>query len=242
MSSLSKVLKEDDENTTLRPRTIHFSSDTQRSNSTIKDDSLRSNANINILRSQPHYSSVDDQSVSVASVAGADGGKFNGGQSVDSNLVDMEALLTMALETTSQKVDRENKKRQNTMLAIVGVIFIISLCILSTVTFSEYPEDHELHSQIDTLERDVDQLHGELNTFENDENIELLKRDIDDKKMFIQELEHDKNINPKEKQKLVTELQGQIDVLKVEVHQMEQTKYQGGKDEIKDAEGTNGNN
>ena len=237
MNSLSKVLTDEDENTSLRPRTIHFSSNTQRSNSTTMEE--RSSTNINILRSQPHYSSVDDsQSVSVASFAGADGGRL----SVDSNLVDMEALLTMALETTTQKVDRENKKRQNTMLAIVGFIFIISLCILSTVTFSEYPEDHELHSQIDTLERDVDQLHGELNTFENDENIDLLKRDIDDKRLFIQELENDENIDPKEKQKLVTELQGQIDDLKVEVHKMEKTKYQGGQDEIKAAEGASGNN
>lgn len=171
---------------------------------------------------------------------------MNGGLSasgVDStSFVDMETLLTMALETTTQKVDRENRKRQSTLLTIIGVVFIVSLCILSTVAFSEYPEDHELHSQIDTLEKDVDQLHGELNTFENDEDIDLLQRDIDDKRMFIQELENDKSIDPKEKQELVDQLQGQIDELKIEVQEVEKSKEEAGGNEGETAGSDSGGN
>lgn len=228
MNSRSNSFIEDDEDTNLRPKVMVATNPTQRSNLT-EDSSNRSNVSINILRNQSYnhnnYSSINDDLNSV-SVASFDGRGANGGHSVESQVVDMEALLTMALESTTQKVDRENRKRQNMLLAIVGIISLLSLCILSTVTLSEYPEEHELHSQIGTLERDVDQLHGELDTFESDEDIDLLRRDIEDKKMMIQQLEQDTDLDPKEKIKLVNELQGQINDLKVQVQDLEETEAQ----------------
>ena len=227
--SSSNLTTEDEENTSLsRPRAIG-NNNAQRANA---DSNRSSFYNVNILRGQPNYSSLDDASASVASFAGSLAG--TGGLST-SDLVDMETLLTMALETTTQRVDMENKKRLNMLLLIIGAVFIGTVCILSTVAFSEYPQDNKLHGQIDSLESDVDQLHSELNTFENDENINLLQRDIEDKKLFIQQLENDQNIDPKEKQKLVDELEDQIYDLKDEVAEMEKTRDEVGSKEIEAA-------
>ncbi len=240
-----KLLIEDDESASfLRPRGTNNTTNinnnqqhpTQRSGAT--DESVRSaNVPINILKNHPTYSSINDDlhSVSIASFDGRGngdgmGGGNHGGHSTagleSTNLVDMEALLTMALETTTQKVDRENKRRQNVLLMAVGVVFLLSLCILSTVTLTEYPDESKLHNQIDTLESEVDELHGQLDTFENDENIDILQRDIEDKKLIIQELEHDQDLDPKEKQKLVDELEDQIEELRLQVQQLELNEEQ----------------
>jgi hypothetical protein len=166
-------------------------------------DNNRSSQQINILRSNPAYSSVEEGSVHTVPT------------------VDYETLLTLALEKTSQNVDVENKKKQNFLFGAIGLMLILSLCILAAVTYTSYPEEHELHSQIITLENDVNKLNSEVNHYRRNEDIDLLLKDIDDKKVFIEQLEHDSTIDPETKARLVEGLQGEINDLKTIVAQLE---------------------
>ena len=140
---------------------------------------------------------------------------------------DYETLLTQALENTTREVDRDNKRKQNILLTIIICIFLFSICVLSTVTFSEYPEEKELKEEIHTLENEIDTLHNEVDTFTKDEDIDLLKKDIDDKKAFIVKLEHDDDIDPIEKEALIKSYERQIHDLKIVVHELEQNRSGG---------------
>ena len=196
-----------DEYTNLRSRTSY--------NNLTDRNRSRSNHQINILRANPNYlstASMDDNHMGGGSVGGSVGG---------SAPVDYETLLTLALENTSLKVDRENKKRQNTLFIIIGITFFISACILTSLAFKEYPAQNELHSEINNLEKDIDELHGQVLNIEKDEDIDLLEKDIDDKNTFIHQLENDENIDPKERATLVKGLQQQIDDLKVVVQELQ---------------------
>jgi len=151
--------------------------------------------------------------------------------------VDYETLLTMALENTSRKAEIENKKKQNILFCLIAFLFLMSLCIISTVTFSEYPQEEELHDEINNLQSDIDELHSQVNdyNFQQDEDIDLLVKEIDDKRVFIDRLEEDETIDPKERETLVKAIQSEIDDLKVAVAELEKNEATASKSEHESA-------
>lgn len=183
---------------------------------------------IHILRPHPMYSTMNYTNNNLDD--GASTGD-SGGVMLKSNTsftstnhtttsVDYETLLTLALENASQKVDLENKHKQSKMFGLTGVFILLSLFLLSTIAFSEYPEEKALHDQVKTLNQDINELDSEVNNFQRDEGIDVLNQDIDDKKEFIQQIQNDASIDTAEKTKLVKELQSEIDDLKIVVKKL----------------------
>lgn len=242
-SESDSLLKDDDDNdddsrnpTYLRPKGTNNTNKNYRTNSELIAQSysestqdpllVKSNSNhsFSILHSHPKYLNTEqsiDGLLALSSNEDMMHRSTNGGSGAS---IDYETLLTHALENTTRKVDQDNRRKQNILLTIILCIFLFSIFILSTVTFSEYPEEKELKNEIKSLEGEINQLHGEVDSFEKDEDVDLLRKDIDDKKTFIEKLEKDNNIPPSEKEELIKSYQDQIKDLKIVVDELEANK------------------
>jgi len=182
---------------------IHHSSRTRYSNSSSSSTHLDANTAHRLIqvyensrKNSNNYSSMDSSGAA-------------------STPLDYETLLTLALENTSKRAELESKRKQNLLFVIIVMIFLISIALLSTVSFSEYPQEQELHSEINDLKNDVDELNSEVSAYQKDEDVTLIERDIQVKKDFINRLERDESIDPSQKAELIKELSSDIEDLKI---------------------------
>jgi len=137
------------------------------------------------------------------------------------NQIDYETLLTRALEGSAREAVREEKRKQKKYITISSALLFLSIGIISIFSLREYPETEKLHSEIDSLEKDIDQLHSQINTFETNADIDALSRDIEEKKKQINAIEHDENLDEDQKDEKVHGMMVEIQELKKVIDELQ---------------------
>ena len=141
-------------------------------------------------------------------------------------LLDYETLLTLGLEGSAREVVRKEKRKQKNYITISFALLVISIGIITTFSltgYREYPEHEKLHSEIDSVETDINQLHSQINTIEANADIHVLRRDIEDKKKEINVIEHDEKLDEDKKGEMVHGVMVEIQELRKVINELQST-------------------
>ena len=132
----------------------------------------------------------------------------------ESEQIDYETLITLALESTSREAIKRDRRNRSKILILVSSLLIIAICAITAVSITAYPEEKELHSEIDNLEKEINALNSDIQSMEQNAGIDVLQRDIDEKKARMEEIKNDESLNSTTKDSMLHDISDQIKELR----------------------------
>ena len=88
----------------------------------------------------------------------------------ESELIDYETLLNMALYSTTSQNREKTKRRNRILLILISIPILLSFVGAVTFYVMDVPEEKHLRNEVDELQTDIKKLQNELNELQQDEN------------------------------------------------------------------------
>jgi len=80
----------------------------------------------------------------------------------DSELMDYDTLMSLALQSASIESNHRARRRQILIFRLILFSILLSVGMLTMVTFFSYPDEKHLHQEFADLETDVEDLGDEV--------------------------------------------------------------------------------
>jgi len=72
--------------------------------------------------------------------------------------MDYETQISLALHSATAESHRRTRRRQLLIFQLIFVMVVLSVGLLTAITFFSYPEEEHLHDQIIELQTDIEDL------------------------------------------------------------------------------------